>query len=100
VVSGMFPPRNIPGPALNENTTKQIPPMKTTDTPESDAAWDFAWGEGGCNEEHLLDVMEKLERQRNELIRAARECLLFPSNPATQKLRAAIAQATGHPGEQ
>jgi hypothetical protein len=64
--------------------------MKTTDTPESDAAWDFAWGEGGCNEGHLLDVMQKIERERNEILHAARECLLFPNNPATPKLRKAI----------
>lgn len=40
--------------------------MKTTDTPESDAAWEYAWDEGGCHEGHLLDTMRKLESERNE----------------------------------
>lgn len=40
-----------------------------SDTPESDAAWAAAWDEGGCHEGELLDKMQKLERQRNELLR-------------------------------
>ncbi len=43
-----------------------------TDTPETDAAWAYAWDEGGCNEGHLLDIMQKLERKSNEAIRVLR----------------------------
>ena len=42
-------------------------------TPESDAAWEYSLDEGGCHAEHLLDVMQKLERERNEARRAAEE---------------------------
>ena len=37
-----------------------------SNTPISDAVWDFAWDEGGCHEEHLLDVIKKLELELNE----------------------------------
>jgi len=44
-----------------------------TDTPESDAAWEYAWDEGGCHEGHLLDTMQKLECERDEARKAAEE---------------------------
>jgi len=53
-----------------------------SDTPESDAAWEYSWDEGGCPEEHLLDTMKKLERERDEARRIAEEGRLgqIPSN--------------------
>jgi hypothetical protein len=42
--------------------------MNERPTPEADAAWEFAWDEGGCCESHLLETMQMLERQRDELL--------------------------------
>lgn len=57
-----------------------------SDTPITDAAWDFAHDEGGCNTGHLLDVMTDLERklttvtdQRDALVEALDEIRALPT---------------------
>ena len=46
-----------------------------------------------------IEDYRKMEREMEELLRAARECLLFPNNPATPRLREVITFLHNNPAQ-